>query len=120
MFLIVLLGYIVLHAKLFFLLYEAIGLLMQNTSVNVQTDVTNMYKKDFSQYSRTYAAHCVQDVEWYKAPTAISEISVTSCQGKGLNSVMDQLANESVKCPVYVRMCFRYVGRQMSLPLHSF
>ena len=86
---------------MFFLLYEAIGLLMQNTSVNVQTDV---YKKDFSQYGRTRATHCVQDVEWYKAPTAISEISITSCQGKGLNSVMNRLANESVKCPVYICM----------------
>ena len=71
---------------MFFLLYEAISLLMNNTSLNVQTDAVNVHK-DFSQYSRTRAPHCVQDVEWYKAPSAISEISVTSCQGKGMNIV---------------------------------
>ena len=72
---------------MFFLLYEAIGLLMNNhAALNVLTDVVNAYK-NFSQYSRTRATHSVQTVERYKAPSAVSEISVTSCQGKGLNNV---------------------------------
>ena len=71
-----------MYRNMFFLLYEAIGLLMNNASLNVQTDLVNMYK-DFSQYSRTHATHCIQNVEWYKAPSAVSEISVSSCQGKG-------------------------------------
>ena len=71
---------------MFFLLYEAIGLLMNNAALNVSTDVVNAYK-NFSQYSRTRATHCVQTVERYKAPSTVSEISVTSYQGKGLNNV---------------------------------
>ena len=71
-----------MYRNMFFLLYEAIGLLMNNASLNVQTDSVNTYK-DFSQYGRTHATHYVQNVEWYKAPSAVSEISVSSCQGKG-------------------------------------
>ena len=71
-----------MYRNMFFLLYEAIGLLMNNASLNVQTDSVNTYK-DFSQYSRTHATQCAQNVEWYKAPSAVSEISVSSCQGKG-------------------------------------
>ena len=60
---------------------KAIGLLMNNASVTVQTGAID--KDSFSHYSRTCAMHCVQDMEWYEIPSAISEISVVSCQGKG-------------------------------------
>ena len=50
-----------MYRNMFFLLYEAIGL-MNNASLNVQTDLVNTYK-DFSQYSRIHATHCIQNVE---------------------------------------------------------
>ena len=54
---------------------------MNNASITVQTGAIN--KDSFSHYSRTCAMHCVQDMECYEIPSAISEISVVPCQGKG-------------------------------------
>ena len=54
---------------------------MNNASLTVQTDVVN--KDNFLYYSKTCAMHCVQDVEWYKIPSGVTEISIMSCQGKG-------------------------------------
>ena len=68
---------------MFSLWYIAIGLLMNNASLSMQTGMVNP-DKSFVCYSRTHATHWIQDVEFYQVPSAISEVSVTSCQGKGL------------------------------------
>ena len=58
---------------------------MKNPSPNAQTDAVNT--DSFSDYSRTCTTHSAQDVERYKLPSTISEISVASCQDKGLRFV---------------------------------
>jgi len=68
---------------MFSLWYIAIGLLMNNASLSMQTNMSNA-DKSFVGYSRTHATHWIQDVEFYQVPSVINEVSVTSCQAKGL------------------------------------
>ena len=49
----------------------------------MQAHMVDAEEKNFSQYSRTHATCCVQDVERYQTPSAVREIFVTSSQGKG-------------------------------------